>query len=65
MTDVTMSVDTIYERYRSYKESISKEMNNDNNPNLHSMTNMSGWLRYCNRESQNNDNNKLIWLLSI
>ena len=33
--------------YQQYKESISKEMNNDNNRNLHSMTNMSSWLRYC------------------
>ena len=30
-----------------YKESISKEMNNDNDLNLHSMTKLSGWLRYC------------------
>ena len=33
--------------YRPYKESISKEMNNDNDLNLHSMTKSSGWLRYC------------------
>ena len=33
--------------YRPYKESISKEMNNDNDLNLHSMTKLSGWLRYC------------------
>ena len=32
--------------YRPYKESISKEMNNDD-LNLHSMTKLSGWLRYC------------------
>ena len=31
--------------YRPYKESISKEMNNDNDLNLHSMTKLSGWLR--------------------
>ena len=31
--------------YRPYKESISKEMNNDD-LNLHSMTKLSGWLRY-------------------
>ena len=31
--------------YRPYKESISKEMNND--LNLHSMTKLSGWLRHC------------------
>ena len=29
-----------------YKEWISKEMNNDNDLNLHSMTKLSGWLRY-------------------
>ena len=28
------------------KKSISKEMNNDNDLNLHSMTKLSGWLRY-------------------
>ena len=33
--------------YRPYKESISKEMNNDNDLNLHSMTKLSSWLRYC------------------
>ena len=32
--------------YRPYKESISKEMNNDNDLNFHSMTKLSGWLRY-------------------
>ena len=32
--------------YRLYMESISKEMNNDNDLNLHSMTKLSGWLRY-------------------
>ena len=32
--------------YRLQKESISKEMNNDNDLNLHSMTKLSGWLRY-------------------
>ena len=32
--------------YKPYKESISKEMNNDNDLNLHSMTKLSGWLRY-------------------
>ena len=32
--------------YRSYKESISKDMNNDCDFNLHSMTKFSGWLRY-------------------
>ena len=32
--------------YRPYKESISKEMNNDDDLNLHSMTKLSGWLRY-------------------
>ena len=32
--------------YRPYKESISKEMNNDSDLNLHSMTKLSGWLRY-------------------
>ena len=30
-------------------ESSSKEMNNDNDLNLHSMTKLSGWLRYCVR----------------
>ena len=30
--------------YRPYKESISKEMNND--LNLHSVTKLSGWLCY-------------------
>ena len=33
--------------YGPYEESISKEMNNDNDLNLHSMTKLSGWLRYC------------------
>ena len=32
--------------YRPYKESISKEKINDNDLNLHSMTKLSGWLRY-------------------
>ena len=32
---------------RIYKKSISKEMNNDNDLNLQSMTKLSGWLRYC------------------
>ena len=32
--------------YRAYKESISKEVNYDNVLNLHSMTKLSGWLRY-------------------
>ena len=32
--------------YRPYKESISKEMNNDNDLNLHLHYQMSGWLRY-------------------
>ena len=32
--------------YRPYRESISKEMNNENDLNLHSMTKFSGWLRY-------------------
>ena len=31
--------------YRPYKESISKEMNNDD-LNLHLHDQMSGWLRY-------------------
>ena len=35
--------------YRLQKASISKEMNNDNDLNLHSMTKLSGWLRYCKR----------------
>ena len=29
---------------RMIKESISKEVNSDNNLNLHSMTKLSGWL---------------------
>ena len=32
--------------YRPYKESISEEMNNDNDLNLHLHDQMSGWLRY-------------------
>ena len=32
--------------YRPYKESISKEMSNDNDLNLRSMTKFSDWLRY-------------------
>ena len=32
--------------YRPYKESISKEMNNDNDSNLHLHDQMSGWLRH-------------------
>ena len=32
--------------YRPYKESISKEMNNDNDLNLHLHDQTSGWLRY-------------------
>ena len=31
--------------YKPYKEPIPKEMNNDD-LNLHSMTKLSGWLRY-------------------
>ena len=39
--------------YRPYKESISKEMNNDNDLNSHLHDQMSGWLRYCvGRHSQ-------------
>ena len=33
--------------YRPYEISISKEMNNDNDINLHLHDQMSGWLRYC------------------
>ena len=33
--------------YRPYKEPISKEMNNNNDLNLHLHDQMSGWLRYC------------------
>ena len=33
--------------YKPYKELIPKEMNTDNNLNLHSMAKLSGWLRYC------------------
>ena len=29
------------------EESISKEMNNDSDLNLHRITKLSGWLRYC------------------
>ena len=32
--------------FMDYKRSISKEMNNDNDLNLHSMTKLSGLLRY-------------------
>ena len=32
--------------FRPYKESISEEMNNDNDLNLHLHDQMSGWLRY-------------------
>ena len=32
--------------YRPYKKSISKEMNNDNDLNLHSMNKFSDWFRY-------------------
>ena len=32
---------------QTIKGSISEEMNNDNNLNLHSMTKLSGWLCYC------------------
>ena len=32
--------------YGPYKESISEEMNNDNDLNLHNMTRLSRWLRY-------------------
>ena len=32
--------------YRPYKELIFKEMNNDNDLNLYSMTKLSGWLSY-------------------
>ena len=32
---------------RIYKESISKEMNNHSDLNLHLHDQMSGWLRYC------------------
>ena len=38
--------------YRPYKEPISKEMNNDNDLNLHSMTKLLGWLRYCNEKNK-------------
>ena len=34
---------------RPYKESISREMNNGNDLNLHSMTKLSGWLRCCSQ----------------
>ena len=32
--------------WTAYKESISKEMNNDNDLNLHSMPKLPGWLCY-------------------
>ena len=35
--------------YRPYEQSISKKMNKDNDLNLHSMTKLSGWLRYCTK----------------
>ena len=31
--------------YRPYKESVSKEMKNDDDLNLHGMIRLSGWLR--------------------
>jgi hypothetical protein len=33
--------------YRPYKESISKEMNNNDDLSLHLHDQMSGWLRHC------------------
>ena len=36
-----------FDHCRPYKESISKEMNNDNDLNLHLHDQMSGWRRYC------------------
>ena len=32
--------------YKPYEDSITTEMNNDNDLNLHAMTKLSGWLRY-------------------
>ena len=37
----------IFSVHKPYNESISREMNNDNDLNLQSMTKLSGWLRYC------------------
>ena len=31
---------------------MSKEMNNDNDLNLHSMTKLTGWLRYLSQNHQ-------------
>ena len=45
--------------YRSYKEPIFKEINNDNHLNLHLHDQMSGWLRYCSRSVA------LVWQLGI
>ena len=39
----------VYSHYRPCKESISKEMNNDNDLNLNLHDQMSGWLRYWAR----------------
>ena len=35
--------------YKPYKESVSKEMNNDSDLNLQLHDQMSGWLRYCSK----------------
>ena len=45
--------------YRPYKEPISKEMNNDNNLNLHLHDQMSGWLRYCVGKKTRQENRNL------
>ena len=39
------AMQTFLRLYRPYKESISKEMNNDD-LNLHRVTKLSGWLGY-------------------
>ena len=45
--------------YRPYKGPISKEMNNDNDLNLHLHDQMSGCLRYCSRSVA------LVWRFGI
>ena len=39
----------IFSVYRPYNESIFREMNNDNDLNLHNITKLLGWLRYCTK----------------
>ena len=51
--------------YKPYKESISTEMNTNNDLNLHLHDQMSGWLRYCQYGNEKGKVNTIIYYMSI